>query len=109
MSQEQLIALLAKLKEDTSLRSKLQKADNTEAAIMLAREAGIDASYDDLMSAVQLANQLSDDEPEKMSGGIDTFGNPKNPGNSVKYACDWTLKGWRERMSEGGQWHGVNC
>jgi predicted ribosomally synthesized peptide with nif11-like leader len=52
MSQEQLSALLAKLKDDarlrqTSLREKLMGAADPDAAVAMAQEAGFDVSKDD--------------------------------------------------------------
>ena len=86
--------MLAKLQDDAGLREKLKGAADLDAAAAMAQEAGFDVSKADwLKHQAKQTLKLSDDELEKMSGGIDTFGNPKNPGNSVKYACDWTLKG----------------
>ena len=44
MSEEQLLALLAKLKEDTGLQDKFKGAVDVDAAIALAKEAGFDLS-----------------------------------------------------------------
>jgi predicted ribosomally synthesized peptide with nif11-like leader len=47
MSEEQLAALLAKLKDDAALRDKLQAAADLDAAVALAKEAGFDVSKAD--------------------------------------------------------------
>jgi predicted ribosomally synthesized peptide with nif11-like leader len=48
MSEQQLTALLAKIKDDAGLREKLQGAANLDAAISLAKEAGFDVSKAEL-------------------------------------------------------------
>jgi len=70
MSEEQLSALLAKLKGDAGLREKLQGAGDLDAALTLAKEAGFDVSKADWLN--YQANQtmeLSDDELEEVAGG----------------------------------------
>ncbi len=47
MSEAQLTALLAKLKEDAGLREKLQGAADLDSAVALAKEAGFDVSKAD--------------------------------------------------------------
>ena len=47
MSEEQLTALLAKLKEDAGLQEKLKGAADLDAAVALAKEAGFDVSKAD--------------------------------------------------------------
>ena len=73
MSEEQLLALLAKLKEDTGLQDKFKGAVDVDAAIALAKEAGFDLS-----KAVWLKYQeqqsvdLSDEEVEGVAGGVNS-------------------------------------
>ena len=70
MSEEQLTALLAKLKEDAGLREKLQGAGDLDAAVAIAKEAGFDVSKADWLK--HQANQrleLSDEELEGVAGG----------------------------------------
>jgi len=70
MSEEQLSALLAKLKEDAGLREKLQGAGDLDAAVELAKEAGFDVNKADWLK--YQANQtleLSDEELEGVTGG----------------------------------------
>ena len=47
MPEEQLTALLAKIKEDAGLQEKLKGAADLDAAVALAKEAGFDVSKAD--------------------------------------------------------------
>jgi predicted ribosomally synthesized peptide with nif11-like leader len=83
MSEEQLTALLAKLKDDAGLQEKLKGAADRDAAAAMMKEAGfgalLDVSKEDWLK--YQANQtveLSDVELEGVVGG--TFG-----------IDDWTL------------------
>ena len=70
MSEEQLSALLAKLKEDAGLREKLQGTGDLDAALAMVQEAGFDVSKADwLKHQAQQTLQLSDEELEGVSGG----------------------------------------
>ena len=70
MSEEQLSALLAKLKEDAGLREKLQGAGDLDAAVALAKEAGFDLSKADwLKYQAKQTLELSDEELEGVAGG----------------------------------------
>ena len=70
MSEEQLAALLAKLKDDAALRDKLQGAADLDAAVALAKEAGFDVSKADwLKYQATQTMQLSDEELEGVTGG----------------------------------------
>jgi predicted ribosomally synthesized peptide with nif11-like leader len=69
MSEEQLSALLAKLKEDAGLREKLQGAADLNAAVVIAQEAGFDVRKADwLRYQAKQALELSDEELENVSG-----------------------------------------
>jgi predicted ribosomally synthesized peptide with nif11-like leader len=68
MSEEQLTALLAKLKEDAGLKEKLQRAGDLDAAGALAKEAGFDVSKADWIK-YQAKGELSDEELEGVAGG----------------------------------------
>ena len=72
MSEEQLSALFAKLKEDAGLQEKLKGAADLDAAVALAREAGFDVSKADWLKyqANQTLVELSDEELESVSGGV---------------------------------------
>ena len=47
MSEDQLAALLAKLKEDAGLQEKLKGAADLDAALAIAKDAGFDVSKAD--------------------------------------------------------------
>jgi len=71
MSEEQLAALLAKIKNDAGLQEKLQGAADLDAAVALAKEAGFDASKADwLKYEAKQTLELSDEELEGVAGGI---------------------------------------
>ena len=70
MSEEQLSALLAKIKEDAGLQEKLKSAADLEAAVSLAKEAGFDINKDDwLKYQAEQPFELSDEELECVAGG----------------------------------------
>jgi predicted ribosomally synthesized peptide with nif11-like leader len=70
MSEEQLSALLAKLKEDAGLREKLQASGDLDAAVTLAKEAGFDVSKTDwLKYQAKQTLELNDEELEGVAGG----------------------------------------
>ena len=71
MTEDQLAALLAKLKEDAGLRDNLQKAADLDAAAALAKEAGFEVSQADLLKYQEenKSLELSDEELEGVSGG----------------------------------------
>ena len=71
MSEEQLSALLAKLKEDAGLREKLQGAADLDAAVALAMESGFDVNKADwLKHQAKQTLELSDAELESTVGGM---------------------------------------
>ena len=71
MSEEQLTALLAKLKEDTGLLEKLKGAGDLDAALVIAKEAGFDVSKADwLKHQARKTLVLSDEELESVAGGM---------------------------------------
>ena len=70
MSEEQLSALLAKLKEDAGLQEKLKGAADLDAAVTMAKDAGFDVSKADwLKHQAKQTFQLSDEELEGVAGG----------------------------------------
>ena len=84
MSEEQLTALLAKLKEDAGLQEKLKGAADLDAAVALAKEAGFDVSKADwLKYQAKQTVELSDEELEGVTGGF--FLNLMEP---VKFLLD---------------------
>jgi len=48
MSEEQLKALLKKVKGDTNLQEKLKAAADADAVVAIAQESGVSISADDL-------------------------------------------------------------
>jgi len=75
MSEEQLSALLAKLKEDAGLQEKLKGAADLDAAVELAKEAGFDVSKADWLKYQAKQNlELSDEELEDVAGGENWWG-----------------------------------
>ena len=73
MSEEQLSALLAKLKDDAGLQEKLKGAGDLDAAVAIAKEAGFDVSKADwLKYQVKQSHELSDEELEGVAGGKHT-------------------------------------
>ena len=73
LSEEQLSALLAKLKADAGLQAKLKGAADLDAAVAMAKEAGFDVSKGDwLRYQAQQTLSLSDEELEGMAGGAQT-------------------------------------
>ncbi len=70
MSEEQLSALLAKLKDDAGLLKKLKDAADLDAAVAMAKEAGFDVSKADwLKHQAKQTFELSDEELEGLAGG----------------------------------------
>ena len=70
MSEEQLAALLAKLKDDAGLQEKLKSAADLDAALAIAKEAGFDVSKADwLRYQAKQTIELSDEELEGVAGG----------------------------------------
>ncbi len=71
MSEEQLAALLAKLKDDAGLQEKLKGAADLDAVLAIAKEAGFDISKAAwLRYQANQTLQLSDEELEKVAGGL---------------------------------------
>ena len=72
MSEEQLAALLAKIKEDAGLQEKLKGAADLDAFLTIAKEAGFDVSKADWLKYQAQAQQtleLDDEELEGVAGG----------------------------------------
>ena len=79
MSEEQLSALLAKLKDDAVLLEKLKGAANLDAAVALAKEAGFDVSKADWLKYQASKAELSDEELKDVAvGGSQAFDNCVN-------------------------------
>ena len=70
MSEEQLSALLAKLKDDAGLQEKLKGAADLDAAVAIAKEAGFDVIKADWLRHLQEQTfKLSDEQLEGIAGG----------------------------------------
>jgi hypothetical protein len=70
MSEEQLAALLAKLKDDAGLQEKLKGAADLDAVLAIAKDAGFDVSKADwLRYQANRTLELSDEELENVAGG----------------------------------------
>ena len=90
MSEEQLSALLAKLKEDAMLQEKLKGAADLDAAVAMAQEAGFDVSKADwLKYQAKQTLALSDEELEGIAGG-----DSKNCPCYGESACTVVLSGF---------------
>jgi predicted ribosomally synthesized peptide with nif11-like leader len=77
MSEEQLAALLAKLKNDAELQEKLKGAGDLDTALAMAKDAGFDVSKAEwLKFQAKQTLSLSDEELEVVAGGYndDTTG-----------------------------------
>ena len=71
MSEEQLSALLAKLKDDAGLLEKLKGASDLDKAVAIAKEAGFDVSKADwLRYQANQTLELSDEELGEVAGGV---------------------------------------
>ena len=69
MSEEQLNALLEKVKADTGLQEKLNAAASPEAAIEIAKDAGFSITAEDIQSMQSGHLEASDEELKGASGG----------------------------------------
>ncbi len=74
MSEEQLAALLAKLKDDAGLQEKLKGAADLDAELAIAKDAGFDVSKAAwLRYQANQTLELSDEELEGIAGGTSPF------------------------------------
>ncbi len=84
MSEEQLAALVAKIKTDAALRENFKAIDDLDAAISLSEKAGFKISKEDLSSYLNDSSAaLSDFELESLSGGNKVNSHTREP----KYDC----------------------
>jgi predicted ribosomally synthesized peptide with nif11-like leader len=101
MSEEQLSALLAKIKEDAGLREKFKGAAGLDAAVALAKEAGFDVSKADwLRHQAQNLLKLSDKELEAVTGGY--YDSERRGGCSYNETagCGCTTQKWWGEANE---------
>ena len=74
MSEEQLAALLAKLKDDAGLQEKLKGAADLDAVLAIAKDAGFDVSKAAwLRYQAKQTIELSDEELEVVAGGMEAI------------------------------------
>ena len=93
MSEEQLAALLAKLKDDAGLQEKLKGAADLDAVLAIAKDAGFEISKAAwLRYQANQTLELSDEELEGIAGGGTFFvvcqGNAVNTGLGTCRGCD---------------------
>ena len=73
MSEEQLSALIAKLKEDAGLQQKVKSAADLDAALAITKDAGFAVRKADLLRYKATSPlQLNDDELEVVAAGVRT-------------------------------------
>ncbi len=86
MSEEQLSALFAKLQDDAGLREKLKGAADLDAAVAIAKEAGLDVSKAAWLKyqAQQQTHELSDEELDSVVGGMVSAGCSQGCSGMVK-------------------------
>jgi predicted ribosomally synthesized peptide with nif11-like leader len=91
MSEEQLSAFLAAVKDDPGLQEKLKGAADLDAAVAIAKEAGFDVSKADWLKhqARQILN-LSDKELEGVTGGR-AMGRDVIPFGGVEDFIEWMM------------------
>ena len=68
MSEEQLKAFMAKVKDDTSIQEKLKAATDPDAVVVISKAAGFMISVDDLNKAAGY-QKLSEEDLEGVAGG----------------------------------------
>ena len=93
MSEEQLSALIARLKDDTVLRREFQGADNLDAAVALARDSGFDVNNEDWLN--YLSNQsldIGDEDLETVAGGAGGGGTKYCSNNSEGFGATCTKR-----------------
>ena len=79
MSEEQLSALLAKLKDDAVLLEKLKGAADLDSAVAIAKDAGFDVNKADWLKCQASKAELSDEELKDVAvGGSQAFDNCVN-------------------------------
>jgi predicted ribosomally synthesized peptide with nif11-like leader len=88
MSEEQLAALLAKLKDDAGLQEKLKGAADLDAVLAIAKEVGFDISKAAwLRYQAKQTIELSDEELEGVAGGFNCMDVGKWPNGRPMIVC----------------------
>ena len=70
MSEEQLKAVLEKVKANTTFKEKLNGAADADAVVEIAKEAGFSITSEDIQSMQSATVELSDEELGNAAGGI---------------------------------------
>ena len=70
MSEEQLKAFIEKVKGNSDLQQKLKSAADADAFAAIAKEAGFAITAEDVQSMQTAKTELSDDDLERVAGGI---------------------------------------
>jgi hypothetical protein len=75
MSKEQLAALIDAAQRDVGLQEKLKGAADLDAVVAIAKEAGFDVSKAALLRyQAKVCLELSDEDLERVAGGLSLFG-----------------------------------
>ena len=70
MSEENMIAFIAKVQSDTGLLEQMKAVTDADGAIAIAKRAGFEITVGDLIrQQAKITSELSDEELEKVSGG----------------------------------------
>ena len=94
MSEEQLAALLAKLKDDAGLQEKLKGAADLDAVLAIAKDAGFDVSKAAwLRYQANQTLELSDEELEGVAGGN---GERENELKAAFLRGEWSHRRWED-------------
>ena len=88
MSAEGATALFERVKSDEQFRAQLEAAETPEAKRRIVTDAGYDVSSDDLSTIRNIAgmSDLSDEDLEKVAGGIFPPGGTLPGGVDPRYA-----------------------
>ena len=74
MSQENMIAFIAKVQSDIDLLAKMNAVTDADGAIAIAKSAGFEITAGDVIrQQARIASELSDDELENVAGGSVTM------------------------------------
>lgn len=88
MSQDQLEALLVRLKDDTQLQGMMKDAVDLDAAVTIAKTVGFDVSKADWLNyQAQQVLELSDKELEGIAGGKESWSCPTNGAPKTGGVC----------------------
>ena len=74
MPEDQLKALLDKVKSDTKLQAKPEAAESTDAAIAIAKAAGFSTTAEDIQSMQSAPVELPGEELKRAAGGTRCHG-----------------------------------